>query len=147
MDSKSEVLDELRYKIGILGDLERDPTELIEKSISILVSRADLYSASQVYVCRENGFYLLAQAGGKQLKEKVEFGLNPHSLCAIRAKRQVFIDETSAQIHIPCYIGHHLLGQLVVFTENTYHIDQDDFDFLREVVQYIKSRLILLGTI
>lgn len=145
--SKSEVLDELRYEIGKLGDTYQSAIQLIEEAVKKIVRSDYIYSTSCIYKCDHNGFYLLTRAGAEHVPNYVPFGHNHHSLCAIRGKKQVFVTKRYTQIYIPCYQGHHLIGMLVVYSLSFNIINRDDLDFLSETVSYLKGRLNSLGDI
>jgi L-methionine (R)-S-oxide reductase len=145
--SKSEVLDEIRLQIGRYGDISVGAQPLIEKVSQLIVYGEYIYKGSYFYSCKPDAFHLIAQAGEMKPKDRVTFGENYLTLCALRGSRQVFRTYNGTQIYIPCYRGHHLLGELVVISDSHHDINQDDYDFLSEVVAYVKNRMMQLGEI
>jgi L-methionine (R)-S-oxide reductase len=145
--SKSEVLDEIRLQIGRCGDISIGTQSLIEKVNQLIVYGKYIYKGSYFYSCMPDAFHLVAQAGEMKPKDNVTFGENYLTLCSLRGKRQVFRTYNGTQIYVPCYKGHHLLGVLVVISDSHHDINQDDYDFLSEVVEYVKNKLIQLGEI
>jgi L-methionine (R)-S-oxide reductase len=145
--SKSEALDEIRLQIGRYGDETMGAQSLIERVNRLIVFDGYVYKGSYVYSCMRDAFHLIAQTGELQTKVKVPFGENYLSLCALRGRRQVFKTYNGNQVYVPCYKGHHLLGELVVVSGPHQEINQDDYDFLSEVVEYVKNKLIQHGEI
>jgi L-methionine (R)-S-oxide reductase len=145
--SKSEVLDEIRLQIGRYGDISIGTLSLIEKVNQLIVYGKYIYKGSYFYSCVSNAFHLVAQAGEMKPKTTVSFGENYLTLCALRGERQVFKTYNGTQIYVPCYKGHHLIGVLVVISDAHHKINQDDYDFLSEVVEYVKNKMIKLGEI
>jgi L-methionine (R)-S-oxide reductase len=140
--SKSDTLDEFRYQIGKYGDHAKVPKSFIQKVNRLITSEEYIYNGAYAYSCKSSAFHLVSQSGIPNFDMIVPFGDNHLSLCAIRGDIQVFRTDERIQINVPCYNGHHLLGQLVVYSDQHHHIDQDDFDFLREVVEFVKIRII-----
>jgi L-methionine (R)-S-oxide reductase len=145
--SKSEALDEIRLQIGRYGDVSIEAQSLIERVNQLIVCGDYIYKGSYVYSCMSDAFHLIAQAGKMKPKDRVYFGENYLTLCAVRGRRQVFRTYNGTQIYVPCYKGHHLLGVLVVISDAHHEVNQDDYDFLSEVVEYVKNKMIELGEI
>ncbi|WP_202076609.1 hypothetical protein [Caldalkalibacillus salinus] len=140
--SKSDTLDELRYEIGRCGDQNLNTISFIEHVNNLITANNPLYRSSHVYLCKDLAFTLLAHSGHVEPEQDVQFGNNDLSLCAIRGECQTFEYGDWVKICFPCYHGHHLLGILVIYTDQYHLFDQDDYDFFSEVMTYVKNRLI-----
>lgn len=139
--SKSDTLDELRLKIGEYGDKMSEPVALVNHIIRLLVKSNYIFKSAYVYSCEQDGFYLYTKSGEEGCTHRVPFSNNPLSICAVRGTIQIIEEQNGTSVLIPGYEGHHLLGILVIYTETFDEIDQDDIDFLNEVVKYVVHRL------
>lgn len=143
--SKSKKLDDLRYAIGQVGDRSVNPDTFIQKVSELITNNYKLYTGIYYYRCSENAFHLYAQAGKKERQQKVDFGDNHLSLCAVRGDEQIYsLEEEGLEICFPCYKKHSLLGVFVVRVVDETQIDREDLDFIDEVSRYVSNRLAAL---
>lgn len=141
MVEKAEQMDELRMVIGALSDQHQGPLlTFYEQVCQALHGRMESYLSVSVYTVQKGFFYCAAQGGEIDLPEKVPFGEGIWTIAAVRGNLVHEWMHDRSYVAAPFYQGHHLQGELIVISQSSCQLDEEDMTFFAELISLFESK-------
>jgi L-methionine (R)-S-oxide reductase len=139
---KSDKLDELRLKVGMIADQVNTRNEFYSGIINTIGRHLPGEFGVALYSCLYGYFSHLVSYGEITEKKVVKYGDGMFSICSIRGKVTIHTKAGSVKAYAPFYDGHHLIGILIIeCQDDNYEVTEEDFIFLREITRFIEVKI------
>ncbi|MXQ53742.1 hypothetical protein [Shimazuella alba] len=139
---KADLFDELRAEIGSVADgWKGNDAVLYEAVCQLVYDQVEEYKSVSIYLANHDHFKRKFHQGLDYLPEEIPFGETELSIAALRGGLSCHNDNTFIQLCIPFYYGHHLIGEIVIITEPSDNISDDDYTFFCEIASLLENKL------
>jgi len=135
---KADLLEEIICELSLLQKEFASKTEWYDTLIHRLKEKVSHYRAVAIYLTDETSFYYFKHESdiNEDFEQMVTFGEGVLSTAAARGEITCDFIPNGQEIYVPFYDGHHLLGELIIRTNQ--FVNEDDIKFL-EYIQKLLS--------
>lgn len=140
--NRADVLDELRSQIGVLADQSANNIQAVYPHVcNLLVQEVVDYASVLIYLVKDFHFQKCFFAGENNFADQYAFGTGQLSIAAVRGSVVHERKNKTSSVYLPFYLGHHLVGVMVVQSEVKARFADDDITFFSEIVSLFESRI------
>jgi L-methionine (R)-S-oxide reductase len=139
---KTDLFDELRAEIGSVADGWTGNDALLYEAVCQLVyDQVEEYKSVSIYMTGEDYFERKFHQGIEVLPKKIPFGETELSIAALRGGLSCHKDNTFTRLCIPFYYSHHLIGEIVIISDASANITDEDHTFFCEIASLLENKL------
>lgn len=139
--NKSDKLDELRLEVGMIADRVQTIQDFYCGIIEAFKKLIPPQFGVAIYRCHDGYFSLMTGFGNISEKKRVKYGEDMFSICSIRGKVTITINQNKQKVFAPFYDGHHLIGILYFECPYAkYEVTDEDLYFLKEITRFIEVK-------
>ncbi|MBS7530228.1 hypothetical protein IC619_006945 [Hazenella sp. IB182353] len=139
--SKADLLDDIRYEVGLKSDKSRRLEPVYAFICKTMVEMMTDYESVSIYMAQTSAFIRMYHSGSHLLRKDIPYGDSLLSLAAVRGNVVREMKDTVTEVYVPFYHGHHLIGVLVVVSIPLGRIDDEDVTLFCEIRSLLETRL------